>query len=262
MMRFHSKFIAICFLIIVLLTIGAVADDSIKAKISKVELKEHNLLNMYGSACFMLTSSNGTTVLTDPINMPSGFNADIVTVSHEHFDHYDFAFVDRMQNSRKSIFKPESFSLKDVKIKSIASSHSFLKPNPKTPSNVIYIFDFDGLKIAHMGDIGQEKLNDAQLKDLKNIDIIFMSFTDQPQFGMTIEKSFNIVNQMNPKIIIPTHLDEEGYSKLKNAYKQVEYYVGSWEVDSKDLDKLGRDSKVVILVPENGSMVEEWRKRI
>jgi L-ascorbate metabolism protein UlaG (beta-lactamase superfamily) len=261
-MRFHIKLIAICLLTIVLLATGAVADDLKKTKISKVESIEHNLMNMYGSACFLLTSSTGTTVLTDPINMPQGFKADIVTVTHEHYDHYDFAFVDRMQNCRKSIFIPETFSLKDIKVKSIASSHSFLKINQKHPSNVIYIYAVDGIRIAHMGDIGQEKLNDEQLKDLKSIDILFMLFTDQPQFGVTIEKSFNIVNQMNPKIIIPTHLDEEGYSKLKNAYKQVEYYVGSWEVNSKNLDKLGGDSKVVILVPESGSMVEEWRKKI
>ena len=91
---------------------------------------------MYGSACFMLTSSKGTTILTDPINMPSGFKADIVTVTHEHFDHYDFANVDRMENCRKSIFKPDAFSLKDVHIRGIASSHSFLKINQKHPTYV------------------------------------------------------------------------------------------------------------------------------
>lgn len=217
-MKIIFKITVICFVAILLFTIGSVAGDNIKTKISKVEVKEHNLMNMYGSACFMIRSKVGTTVLTDPINMPPGFKADIVTVSHEHSDHYDFAFLDRMQNSRQSIFKVEEFSIKDVKVKSIASSHSFLKVNRKHPSNVIYIYNVDGIRIAHMGDIGQEKLTDEQLKVLGNIDIVFILFTDQPQFGVTTEKSFNIVNQINPKVIIPTHLDKEGYSQLKNIY--------------------------------------------
>ena len=45
-----------------------------------------------GHSCFQLTTKEGTCILTDPYTkvgyeLPAGLWADIVTVSHGHFDH-------------------------------------------------------------------------------------------------------------------------------------------------------------------------------
>ena len=45
-----------------------------------------------GHACFKLTESTGFSVVTDPFGkigyeLPRGINSNVVTVSHEHYDH-------------------------------------------------------------------------------------------------------------------------------------------------------------------------------
>ena len=45
-----------------------------------------------GHACFLLVAADGTRVVTDPFNEQVGYpvprvRADVVTVSHQHFDH-------------------------------------------------------------------------------------------------------------------------------------------------------------------------------
>ena len=51
-----------------------------------------------GHSCFILTSENGVRVLTDPFNDKVGYpvprvEADLVTVSHQHFDHNNTSVV-------------------------------------------------------------------------------------------------------------------------------------------------------------------------
>ena len=145
-MKIYIKTIGICVLTIFILTIGALADDSLKTKISKVEIKEHKYRNMYGSASYLITSSKGTTILTDPINLPTEFKADIITVSHDHPDHVNYVFLDLMQDSKQSLYKIEEISYADVSVKSIPSSHSPSMIDKNAPNNVIYIFEVDGYK--------------------------------------------------------------------------------------------------------------------
>ena len=52
----------------------------------------------YGHACFLITTSNQTRILTDPMKL-EGYNIsdtvkpDVVTVSHRHIDHDNVAAV-------------------------------------------------------------------------------------------------------------------------------------------------------------------------
>jgi len=61
-------------------------------------------LTWYGQACFLLETAAGTRILMDPFakgigyEIPQGFKADIVTISHEHPDHNNVAFVSGVAN--------------------------------------------------------------------------------------------------------------------------------------------------------------------
>lgn len=55
-------------------------------------------IKWYGHSCFLLTDSNGSTVLTDPCDPSYGYeippmHADIVTISHEHNDHNNISIL-------------------------------------------------------------------------------------------------------------------------------------------------------------------------
>jgi L-ascorbate metabolism protein UlaG (beta-lactamase superfamily) len=106
-------------------------------------------------------SADGTIIVADPTSMPTPEDLylipDAITVTHTHSDHFDPEFIDLIK-CKKSIATVEKFDVNDVHIYGIGSSHRGSIINQKTPNNVIYVFEVDGLRIVHMGDIGQEHL--------------------------------------------------------------------------------------------------------
>src|SRR3954466_13402400 len=56
-------------------------------------------LTWYGQSCFLLETAAGTRILIDPIpkgigyELPAGLRPDLITISHEHFDHNNVAMA-------------------------------------------------------------------------------------------------------------------------------------------------------------------------
>ncbi|NIS68732.1 MAG: hypothetical protein GTO12_07180 [Proteobacteria bacterium] len=261
-MKIQNIINGMLFLVLCLFHFNVMAEAPTKTVISQVSLDEFSYGTIYGSAGFVVTSSTGTTIVTDPYNVVEGVKPDIITASHSHFDHNDRILYNKINNCKISLYKVETFTVKDIYVHGIAASHSPDSINQEMPSNVIYTFEVDGLRIAHMGDIGQEGLTKEQLKELGDLDLVFMHFVDAPQFGMTIVRSLKILNQINPKIVIPTHLDKEGFEQLHKIFNRIEYQTVRWAVDRNYLDNLGDDRIVVFLMPKHGSIIEQWKKTL
>jgi L-ascorbate metabolism protein UlaG (beta-lactamase superfamily) len=99
--------------------------------------------------------------------------------------------------------------VEDVNVFGVAASHSSDPVNEKRPSNIIYVYELDGLRIAHMGDMGQDELTAEQLAKLGQLDVIFTIITNAPAYGSATEKNIKIIQQLNPKIVIPTHYGDD-----------------------------------------------------
>jgi len=200
------------------------------------------------SNSYIITSRDGTVIVADPTAMPTedelDLRPDVITVTHPHSDHIDPDFIAR-HNCRKSISTVESFDVADVHIYSVGSSHRGSHISVKSPSNVIYVFEVDGLRIAHMGDIGQEYLTLKQLKSLGKIDVAFMQFSN-PFSGMFYsEKGFNVIEELKPQIIIPTHSNPRSTRKIGKMLGKLEILENCFAVSPDDL--AGGQRKVVWL---------------
>lgn len=187
---------------------------------------------------FIIISTQGTTIVADPTSMPApeelDLNPDIVTITHKHSDHYDQDFISHI-NCRKSISKVESFDVNDVHVYSVASSHRGNIISRDNPNNVIYVYEVDGLRIAHMGDIGQDHLTIKQLNTLGNVDIAFMQFSN-PFSGMfNSEKGFELIEELKPQIIIPTHSNPRSTRKIAKLLGKLEIIENSYSISSEDL---------------------------
>lgn len=191
---------------------------------------------------YLIISKSGTVIVADP-NLPiDGIKPDIITVTHEHGDHTDKNFLAKNNTVKQSIAKPEAFTVKDVNVISIASTHSGDTINN---TNTIYVFEVDGIRIAHMGDIGQEKLTDEQLAALGKIDIAFMQFIN-PYSSYTIynDKGIHLIEQLKPQIIIPTHSTAEANDKIARIVGAQESVNGALALSKEDLN----DGKRKVLV--------------
>jgi len=156
----------------------------------------------YGHSCFRL-KTRGAVVVTDPCGKDVGYNiprlrADIVTISHDHPDYNNLSLV---RGNPKIINGPGEYEVKGVFITGIAT---YLKKSkePKRPKNTIYLFDFDGLTVCHLGNLDHIP-SQTQIQTLSDIDILLIPIGA----GVTINanQAAEMIGLLEPKIVIPMH---------------------------------------------------------
>lgn len=156
-----------------------------------------------GHACFLLTAGNGTRIVTDPFNKEVGYptpnvKADLVVCSHDHWDH---SAVDEVMGDPAIINTPGTHHFRDINIIGVPTFHD-QEGGAKRGKNIIFVFEADGLRIAHCGDLGHI-LTPEQVEALGQIDVLLIptggTYTVDPS------EAAQVVGQLNPKIVIPMH---------------------------------------------------------
>ncbi|MBK9925773.1 MAG: MBL fold metallo-hydrolase [Anaerolineales bacterium] len=183
-----------------------------------------------GNAQFEIVSPEGIHVWFDVIDTGQ-FTAqptanDVLLTTHAHTDHYDAKLAESFPGQQLT-FQEGEITSSDVKVKSIVAAHNSY--DPLTPAdkgtNYIEIVDVAGLRIAHFGDIGQDALTDEQLQELGDVDIAITQF-ENSYSDMTVEnkKGFNLMDQLKPKLIIPTaHANQAGIALAVEKWKGYVY---------------------------------------
>ena len=126
-----------------------------------------------GHSCFLMTTQLGTKLLTDPYTgigyeLPEQ-EADIVTCSHSHFDH---AYLAAVRGKPQVFSAPGQYSCKDFQLEGFASFHDDVK-GAKRGKNTIFVYQADGLRVCHMGDIGEVPSRELAEK-LGKIDVLML----------------------------------------------------------------------------------------
>jgi L-ascorbate metabolism protein UlaG (beta-lactamase superfamily) len=204
----------------------------------KVQIQTVSSDPTYPFNSYIITSTKGEAVVVDPTQMPKKEIVDInpaaIVNTHIHPDHVDKTFTDSYEC--KTLYaKKGEVNTADFHIYSILSSHDSDTINENT-GNKIIVFEVDGLRIAHLGDIGQTFLTDEQLKDLGKIDIAFMQFENSySAMSVTNEKGFKLIEQLNPKIIIPTHYTTACLPVLEQKYGSISKFDNMLSISKDNL---------------------------
>lgn len=185
-------------------------------------------ITWHGQSFFEVVSAKGTRVVFDPHGIENfgktSVNADLVLLSHPHTDHTrvdvlanagKFEVVrgwkDQQESAQRVAFNPVDQAFKDVRITSVPSFHDD-QNGLRRGINTIWILEVDGLRIAHLGDLGHV-LTKAQTRQLRDIDVLMI-----PVGGVyTINGSDarEVARQVNPRrLILPMHHGTKGYEDL------------------------------------------------
>ena len=215
------------------LVLPSTTNDSGKVMIQTVSKSSAYPFNSY-----IITSSNGECVVVDPTEMPSKDIVDInpaaIISTHAHADHTDANFNDSY-DCPKIMYTKEDIKTKDFHIYTIWSQHSEAALTENS-GNVIVVFEVDGLRIAHMGDIGQTEITPEQLEQLGKIDICFMQLTNTfSSMNMTNKKGFKLLEQFNPTIVIPTHHSDSVYPIIEKKYGKATVVENVLTISKEDL---------------------------
>lgn len=204
----------------------------------KVQIQTVSGSSSYLYNSYIITSAEGETVIVDPTEMPGKDVIDLspaaIVNTHAHPDHNDQAFSDSY-DCQKIPFVSGDINTEDFHIYTVASSHMRDTISDK-PDNFIIVFEVDGLRIAHMGDIGQKTLTGEQLEAIGPIDIAFMQFENQYSLmNLKNMKGFNLIEQLNPKIIIPTHYSDQDVAVFDEKYGGVTEFENVLAISKDDL---------------------------
>jgi L-ascorbate metabolism protein UlaG (beta-lactamase superfamily) len=112
-------------------------------------------ITWYGHSCFRLIERSMASVVTDPFDNASiGYEAiklkaDIVTVSHDAAGHNNAKAV---KGTSHVITGPGEYEIGGVFITGVQTNGHSKKDDDELP-NTLYVFDYDGITIAHLGDL-------------------------------------------------------------------------------------------------------------
>lgn len=160
-------------------------------------------IRWHGHACFEIGGS--VTVVTDPHDgkslgiAPPHAQADLVLVSHDHFDHNCVRAVQGKETC--VISKPVMTVEKGVRVEGIQAAHD-TSGGSKRGGITIYKFELDGVTFCHLGDLGH-RLDDDAIDRIGPLDFLFIPVGDVFTIGPNIAKE--VVDAVGPKVAVPMH---------------------------------------------------------
>jgi L-ascorbate metabolism protein UlaG (beta-lactamase superfamily) len=168
-------------------------------------------ITWYGHSCFRLTERNYATVVTDPFDSKSiGYDSlklrsDIVTVSHDAPGHSN---TDAVKGTSHVIDGPGEFEIGGVFVTGVQTDGSgsgkkkSKKDNEAPSRNTIYVFDYDGITVAHLGDL-REVPTQSEIEALGTINVALVPVGGGS--ALNAAKAAEIISLIEPNLVIPMH---------------------------------------------------------
>lgn len=123
-------------------------------------------------------------------------SADIVLASHKHNDHYGLNEVQQLLRM-----------VNGVNITKVDTFHDE-KGGAIRGENTVHVMEYNGVKIAHFGDIGHI-LSTEQAEQIGNVDVAIVPIGGT--YTVRAPEAKTICEQIKAKVIIPMHYRTEDY---------------------------------------------------
>ena len=166
----------------------------------------------YGLSCFRMKERGLATVVTDPYDTALGLpalklTADVVTISHDSPGHNNFGGV---KGERLRVTGPGEYEVGGVFITGISMAAKGQRKNGKVP-NTLYVFEFEGLTVAHLGDLAYVPTQ-AQIEDLGPVDIALVPVGGGE--GLSPAEAAEVISLIEPSLVVPMQF-KTGGEKIK-----------------------------------------------
>jgi len=165
-------------------------------------------LRYLGHSAFELELADGRKVVFDPYESGSYDGAlgygpiagphDIAVVSHGHPDH---RFEGVISQAGTVVDEAGEIDVDGIRITSIPTFHDESQGSERG-ANLISIIEADGMRIAHLGDLGHP-VTKADAPALEGIDVMIVPVGGYFTIGGAVAKA--IVDEFSPKVVVPMH---------------------------------------------------------
>jgi len=155
------------------------------------------------------------TIYLDPYRILSGPKADLILITHEHFDHCSPDDVAKIQHpgtvivtekdsakrltGHLRVIKPgESLVVDEVKIEAVPSYNTDKEFHPRKRGWLGFIMEIEGVRVFHAGDTDFI----PEMSEF-NVDIALLPVSGT--YVMTADQAVKAALAINPKLAIPMH---------------------------------------------------------
>lgn len=160
-------------------------------------------ITWYGLSCFRLSERGYASVVTDPFDAsvglaPPRLRADVVTISHEAAGHNNSKAVSGVQHV---LTGPGEYEIGGVFITGIST------PSADNVRNVIYLYNFANLTVAHFGDVASVP-SQSQIEALGTVNVLLVPVGGGSSLNAV--QAAELVSLVEPNYVVPMHFATPG----------------------------------------------------
>ncbi|MDX2138292.1 MAG: MBL fold metallo-hydrolase [Chloroflexota bacterium] len=208
-------------------------------------------ITWYGHSCFRIVERGQLTVITDPFSEDIGLplpklKGEIVSVSHDVPGHNN---VNAVRGAQQTIYRAGEYEIGNVFITGIALHY---QKEAEVRHNIGYLFDYDGLNVLHLGDLGH--IPEQSL--IENIGIVHVLMI--PVGGgnaLKASEAAEVVGLFEPGYVVPMHYALPGLNVALDGVDKFLKAMGVSKVNEAETLKvsaseLPEQPQVVVLAPQ------------
>jgi L-ascorbate metabolism protein UlaG (beta-lactamase superfamily) len=198
-----------------------------------------------------MTERGRVTIVTDPYAddlglPPLKLKADVVTISHDSPGHNA---LDVIKSEPYVLRGPGEYEIGNVFITAIAMHNITAEP---PGLNVAYLFDFDGLRVLHLGDLGFVP-EQSLVEGLGEVHALLIPVGGGN--GLKAAQAAEVVALVEPRFIIPMHYELPGLVVPLDGVDKFLKAMGVTKAQEADTLKfnasdLPEQAQVVVLAPQ------------
>ncbi|MEF8846928.1 MAG: MBL fold metallo-hydrolase [Candidatus Paceibacterota bacterium] len=207
-------------------------------------------IKWYGQSFFRIVfgGRGGTRIVTDPYSSDCGLDVPTIKSHIMLVSHPDYNNTEAVREDPFVVDAPGEYEMKSTFVKAIRGR------NTEEDKTTMFRIEAEGYSIIHLGDFGQEELEQEQMEALGSVDVLLIPIGG----GRTIGPSdaSKLVTQVEPKAVIPMRYDipnlneelEELDDFLEAMGEEDEEPQEKFEVKATNLPE--DDVNVVVLKPD------------
>lgn len=167
-------------------------------------------ITWHGNSCFRINERGMAAVVTDPYDPevvgldPGKLRAEVVTVSCDKPAHN---YVRAIRGKAFEITGPGEYEIGGVFITGVLINGSKKTRSEDNSRNTIYVIDYDGLTVAHLGELNNVP-NQTEVEGLGEVNVALVPVGGKT--SLNAAKAAEVISLLEPSIVIPMHYGIKG----------------------------------------------------
>lgn len=201
-------------------------------------------ITWHGHSCFRINERGMAAVVTDPYDPavvgidPGKLRAEVVTVSCDDPAHN---YLNAIRGKAFEITGPGEYEIGGVFITGVRINGSKKNASPDVVRNTVYVIDYNGLTIAHLGELNSVP-SQTEVEGLGEVNIALVPIGGQT--SLNAAKAAEVISLLEPNIVIPMHYGMSNSLMMLDPLSKFLKEMGLTTVETEESIKLQSTSSL------------------